>query len=126
MKHAFITINGRAFPAPKRGLNIKTMTAVSDGRNEQNVFIGQRIGRDMQKIENVEWPLLSADLWSLILKQLSNFVFNVTYLDPVSNEWITRKMYVSDRDCQPYRVDPITGKTTHYTSCKCSFVDVGV
>ena len=110
MKHAFLTINGRKFPAPKRGLNIKTMTTVSDGRNEQNVFIGQRIGRDMQKIVN----------------QLSNFVFNVTYLDPVSNDWVTRKMYVSDRDCQPYRVDPVTGKTTQYTSCKCSFVDVGV
>ena len=126
MKHAFLTINGRKFPAPKRGLNIKTMTTVSDGRNEQNVFIGQRIGRDMQKIENVEWPLLSAELWSVILNQLSNFVFNVTYLDPVSNDWVTRKMYVSDRDYQPYRVDPVTGKTTQYTSCKCSFVDVGV
>lgn len=125
MKHAFMAINGREFPAPKKGLKIKIMTTVSDGRSEQNIFIGQRIGRDLQKIENIEWPYLSAELWNTVLQCLSSFVFNVTYCDPVTNEWVTRKMYISDRECEPFRVDPVTGKTILYKSCKCSMVETG-
>lgn len=125
MKQAFITINGRSFPTPKRGLKIKTMTTIQEGRNEQNALIAQRIGRDLQNIEGVEWPYLPADLWSIILQQLADFVFDISYLDPVTNEWITRKMYVSDRECEPYRIDPISKKTLMYKGCKCSFIDTG-
>lgn len=125
MKHSFLTIDGVAFPTPKRGVNIKIMTTVSDGRSESNVFKGQKVGRDLQKIENVIWPFLDADTWSVILKKAERFTFNVTYLDPVSNDWITRKMYVSDRECQPYKLDPNSGKTIKYAECKCSFVDAG-
>lgn len=125
MKHAFITINGKNFPAPKRGLKINTITSYCEAKNEQNAFIGQRIGRDQQNIEGIEWPYLSASDWSVIQKQLADFIFDVTYLDPVSNEWITRKMYVIDRECEPYRIDPVTGKTLVYKACKCSFVDTG-
>lgn len=125
MKQAFLIINGKSFPAPKRGLHIKTITTIHEAKNEHNAFIGQRIGRDQQNIEGVEWPYLSASDWSVILKQLSDFVFDVTYLDPVTNDWITRKMYVTDRECEPYRIDPATGKTVMYKACKCNFVDTG-
>lgn len=126
MKQAFIMINGRTFPAPQRGVGIKITTTVSDGRNDQNAFVGQRVGRDLQKIENIEWPYLSADIWSMILGQLESFLFDITYCDPVTNDWITRKMYITDRECQPYKLDPETGKTIKYKSCKCSFVDAGL
>ena len=113
------------FPAPKRGISIKIMTTVSDGRNEVNAFIGQRIGRDLQKIENIEWPYLTAEQWSKILRESEKFLFDVTYCDPVTNNWVTRKMYISDREGKPYRIDPVTGKTIVYTDCKCSIVDAG-
>lgn len=125
MKQAILRINGVDYPAPKRGMSIKIMTTVSDGRNETNAFIGQRVGRDLQKIESIEWPILSSEQWSRILRESEKFLFDVTYCDPVRNNWVTRKMYVSDREGQPYRIDQKTGKTIMYANCKCSFVDAG-
>lgn len=125
MKHPFLIINGMEYPCPKKGMNIKIITTVSSGRNENNAFIGQRVGRDMQKLDAIEWPKLTAEQWSRILKESEKFLFDVTYCDPVTNDWVTRKMYISDREGKPDKVDQVTGKTILYTDCKCSIVDAG-
>ena len=61
-----IIINGRDFPAPDVGANIVVATYVSDGKNALGEFVGQKIGRDQVKIENLQWKFLDAATWSEI------------------------------------------------------------
>ena len=56
---ATITINGRDFPAPDVGASIVIATYVSDGKNALGEFVGQKIGRDQIKLENMQWKFLS-------------------------------------------------------------------
>ena len=127
---AFITISngGGALecPFPKRGLELQTATFVDAARNVNGVVIGQKIGRDQYKINNVEWPALSADQWSRILRKLDeSFYVDVKFPDQVTNSWKTIKMYPGDRSAEPYWLDPETGLPTLYINCKVNFVDVG-
>ena len=57
---AVITINGREFPSPDIGGNLIVATNVSDGKNALGEFIGQRVGRDQYKFENLQWKFLPA------------------------------------------------------------------
>ena len=56
----FIRVNGKPFPAPKRYPGMVVATAVDAGRNCNNKVVGQKIGRDNYKIDNLEWPYLDA------------------------------------------------------------------
>lgn len=99
---------------------------MDSARNSNGVLIGQKIGRDQQKIESVEWVGLTATEWSNILKILdANFICNVTYPDMVTNTWITRRMYCGDRTAEPLFIDKTTGLPTKYKSCKVNFIDTG-
>ena len=41
---AFIKINGREYPCPRRGLNLMTATIVDSARNANAVVVGQVVG----------------------------------------------------------------------------------
>ena len=58
---AVLTINGRVVPAPDSGANLIVATNVSDGKNAHGEFIGQRVGRDQYKFENLQWKFLPAE-----------------------------------------------------------------
>lgn len=120
----YLAINGVSIPYPKRGVKATVVTVVDSGRNADGVVVGQRIGRDQYKIDTLEWPYLTAAEWSQILQLVSNFYFNVTFYDPVSNGLKTLKMYCGDRSAEPYWVDG-NGKPTHYINCKMNLIDVG-
>lgn len=49
----FIYINGREFPSPDRGLEFLVATFVSTGKNANGEFVGQRVGRDQYKLNNL-------------------------------------------------------------------------
>lgn len=121
---AFITINGNAYPAPKRGLNFQVSTIVDSARNANGVVVGQIVGREQQKINSLEWPHLSAELWSAILQEFENFYVVVSYPDMVTNTWTTRKMYPGDRSATPLWLDD-SGFPTDYINCKVNLIDVG-
>lgn len=121
---AFLQINGHQLPTPKRGVNIIVSTTVDGGRNANGVVVGQRIGRDIYKIDALEWPWLTAEQWENILKWMKDFYFNVTFVDPVNNGFRTIKMYCGDRHAEPYYVDRY-GKPTHYQNCKVNLIDTG-
>jgi len=124
--HAFITINGKLFPAPATGIGFEIATTVSDGRNANNQFVGQKVGRDQQKIPDVTWPHLTAAVWSELLQELEKFELTVTYPDMVNNAWKTVKMYPGNRTATVFKVSPVTGLPTEYINCKCSIVDMGL
>ena len=121
---AFLAINGHQLPPPKRGVNIVVSTVVDGGRNADGVVVGQRIGRDLYKIDALEWPWLTAEQWNNILKWMKDFYFNVTFPDPVTGNFITKRMYCGDRQATPYYVDGYS-KPTHYKDCKVNLIDTG-
>lgn len=121
---AYLAINGYELPPCKRGVAPIVTTVVDAGRNANGTVVGQRVGRDQYKIDGLEWSWLTAEQWSRILSILSNFFVYVTFPDPVTNEFITIKMYPGDRTAEPYWVDE-DGHPTHYRNCKVNLIDVG-
>lgn len=123
--NATIYVNGKAFPSPKRGLNFIVSTLVTTARNANGEVVGQKVGRDQNKLDTLVWPMLDAQTWSDMLKEFDKFFVTVKFPDMVSNEWRTRKMYPSDRSAEPYEVDE-NGFPTKYINCKVNLVDCGV
>lgn len=120
-----ITINGRDFPAPDVGANIIIATYVSDGKNALGEFVGQKIGRDQVKIENLQWKFLDADTWSAILKEFDKFVVTATIPDMLNNTFRTLRMYPGNRTAIPVEFD-FAGMPTRYKDCKVNIIDCGV
>lgn len=121
---AYLEINGYELPPSKRGVSVVVTTVVDAGRNANGAVVGQRVGRDLYKIDGLEWSWLTASQWERILKTLSNFFVYVTFNDPVTNGRKTIKMYCGDRTGEPYWVDG-DGKPTHYRDCKVNLIDCG-
>ena len=122
---AFIKINDHEYPAPRRGLSLMVATIVDAARNANAVTVGQKIGRDQQKIDNLFWGYLDAETWSAILKEFEDFYVTVSYPDMVNNTWTTRKMYPGDRTAEPYHIDPETHLPLDYINCKVKLIDCG-
>ena len=121
----YITINGKEFPQPSRGLNQIITTAVNAARNANGVVIGQVIGRNQYKIDNLEWKYLTADQWADMLDEFSNFYVNVKFPAMDTGEWKTLKMYPGDRTATPFHVDPSSGLPLDYIDCRVNIIDVG-
>lgn len=121
----FIKVNGKKFPAPKRGLDMTVSTAVNAARNANNKVVGQKIGRDNYKIGSCEWAWLDADTWSAILKEFDeHFYSTVEFFDMVNNTRRTLTMYCGDRSAQPYWVNS-DGTVKTYKDCKMNLIDTG-
>lgn len=121
----FIKINGHTYPQPRRGLELMTATIVDSARNANGVVTGQVVGRQQQKINNLEWGVLDAETWAAILQEFDDFYVTVSYPDMVHNRWTTRKMYPGDRTATVLRVDDDTGLPRTYVNCKVNLIDVG-
>ena len=121
---AYLALNGYELPSPKRGVEPLVTTIVDAGRDANGVVVGQRIGRDQYKLNNLEWSWLDAATWSRILSILSNFFVYVTFPDPVTNKMVTIRMYPGDRSAEPYYLDD-SGMPTHYRNCKFNLIDTG-
>ena len=121
----FIKINGHEYPCPRRGLEMLVATIVDSARNANAVVVGQVVGREQQKLNNLEWAYLTAEQWSAILKEFSNFYVTVSYPDMVNNTWTTRKMYPGDRTAEPFHLDPVTKLPIDYINCKVNLIDCG-
>lgn len=123
---AMIYINGKAFPYPARGLEMIVSTMVDSGRNANGEVVGQKVGRDNYKLNNLVWPYLDSKTWSEMLKEFTNFFVIAKIPDMVNNDWITIKMYPGDRSAKPQWIDKKTGLPTHYVNCKVNIIDCGV
>lgn len=120
----YLAINGQELPSCKRGVKPIVTTVVNAARNANGVFVGQKIGRDLYKIDSLEWSFLTAEEWARILKLLDAFVVNVTFHDPVKNTTVTIPMYCGDRTAEPYWINE-SGAPTHYRNCKVNLIDTG-
>ena len=122
---AVITINGREFPAPDIGGHLVVATNVSDGKNALGEFIGQRVGRDQYKFENLQWKFLPAETWATMLQEFDKFVVTAKVPDMVHNRMMTIRMYPGNRTATPAEFDP-SGLPTLYKDCKVNLIDCGV
>ena len=122
---ALIVIDGTSLPVPKRGMTETISTNVDDGRNAQGEMVGERVGRDIYKLDNLEWVWLNKQQWSNILKLVSGFKFHVTFPDSVNGGFCTHLMYCGDRHAEPYYINS-NGDFTFYRSCKMNLIDCGI
>lgn len=122
---AFITINGRDFPSPDQGLELLVATFVTDGKNANGEFIGDKVGRDQIKINNLQWKFLDHATWSGILQEFKSFVVTAKVPDMVNGGWVTLQMYPGNRTAIPCATDS-QGLPTMYKDCKVNLVDCGV
>lgn len=52
---AFLNVNGYDFPCPLHGFQYTISTTVNAGRNANNAVIGQKVGRDLIKLDSMQW-----------------------------------------------------------------------
>lgn len=125
MSAPFIYINGIPFPPPKMGMSYTVTTTVDSSRNANAQVIGNKVGRDQIKLDNLEWPILDAHTWGKALREFRKFKLDVKYYDPVEEKFITRKFYPGDRSFILHKVDKNTGIPLEYRECKCNLIDMG-
>lgn len=120
-----ITIGGTPIKNP-RDYSGQTTTLVEGGRNASGYFVGDVIRDSMSKVD-ASWLTLSAEEWSNILKLFDkahggSFIQSVTFLDQVSNTFVTKEMYVSDRTSTMKMIQ--VGDRVFYEGCKLALVEV--
>jgi hypothetical protein len=124
---ALVRVAGLDLPEPST-YSGNTSTLVDSGRNVQGELIASVIREDVAKVE-MTWNYLTAEQWAAINKKFSgkhggSFFNDVTFYDQTSGDWITRRMYVSDRSAGMWRRDPTNGNILGWTGCKLSLIEV--
>lgn len=122
---AFLELNGTPIPTPARGLEFVLSTAVNSGRNAENKVIGEKVGRDTLKYNNLTWKWLKAEDWEKICRILDSFFVNAKMWHPTKGKFVTIQIYPGDRSAQPYMLDK-NGKPTVYVDCKVNLIDTNV
>lgn len=122
---SFLNVNGYDYPCPRYGFTYTISTAVSAGRNANNQVIGQKVGRDIYKLDNLSWVGLSIQQRQMILQSLEPFFVPVTFEDFRTGQPITIMMYPSDRTGKPLFVDRNTHMVSKDESLSFSLVDCG-
>lgn len=123
---AFLNVNGYDFPCPRRGFSYTITTTVNSGRNANNAVVGQRVGRDLFKLDNMEWVGLDAKVWQRMLKAVEPFYVPVTFEDYRTGKPTTIIMYPGDRSATPLWVDKKRHIIKTYENCKFNLVDAGL
>ena len=101
------------------------MGTVNAGRNANDAVIGQVVGRDLYKLDNMEWAALPAETWQKMLKAVEPFYIPVTFEDYRTGKPITITMYPGDKTAKPLFVDKKTHIVTKYENCKFNLIDCG-
>jgi len=122
---ALLVINGQTFPTPIRGLNEVVSTNVNSGRNALGEMVGERVGRDIYKLDSLEWRWLTKQQWQSMLTAVSGFKFHATFPDVVHGGYCTHLCYCGDRSCEPYYISS-SGDFQFYRSCKMNIIDCGI
>ena len=119
-----IIINGLVVPAPDEGYEVNESTYGDFGRNALNEVTGQVIGRNLWKIEGLQWSRLTVEQWKAIKQALKPFFVPVTFTDD-ANERHTMTMYPSDRKAKPMRYIKTTQEFGYVKTCKFNLIDCG-
>ena len=123
---SFLNVNGYDFPPPRRGFSWTISTTVNAGRNANNAVIGDRVGRDLYKLDNMEWVGLAPAQRKMMLKAIEPFYVPVTFEDMKNpGHPITIIMYPVDRNGSSLFVDRLTHMVLHDETLKFNLIDTG-
>lgn len=122
---AFLNVNGYDWPAPMRGFTYVFSTTVNTGRNVNNAVIGRRVGRDLIKLDAMQWNGLKAETRQMMLKSLEDFYVPVTFEDYRTGKPTTIIMYPGDRKGKPLWVDKLSHIVTMDESFTVNLIDAG-
>ena len=123
---SFLNVNGYDFPCPGVGFTYTITTTVNAGRNANNAVIGQRVGRDLYKLDNLQWVGLMPETWRMMLAAVEPFYVPVTFEDFRTGKPITIIMYPGDRTAKPLFADKNSHLVTKYENCKFNLIDAGL
>lgn len=118
-----LKINGVQMPAPDAGYEIQEMTNVDAGRNANGVVVGQKVGRNVWKLEGLQWTKLTPTEWKTIKNALAPFFVKVTFTAD-DNRQHTVTMYPGDRSSKPIKASNLT--YTAFRECKFNLIDCGI
>lgn len=123
---AFLNVNGYDFPTPRRGFSWTITTAVDGARNVNNAAVGQRVGRDLYKLDNMEWVGLSPKTRQMMLNAVKPFYIPVTFEDMANpGNPITITMYPGDRTGSPLFINQLTHMIERDQTLKFNLIDAG-
>lgn len=123
---SFLNVNGYDFPPPRRGFSWTISTTVNAGRNANNAVVGDRVGRDLYKLDNMEWVGLTPKQREMMLKAIEPFYVPVTFEDMKKpGHPITIIMYPGDRSGSPLFVDRLTHMVLQDETLKFNLIDTG-
>ena len=123
---SFLNVNGYDFPPPRRGFSWTISTTVNAGRNANNAVVGDRVGRDLYKLDNMEWVGLTPKQREMMLKAIEPFYVPVTFEDMKRpGHPITIIMYPGDRSGSPLFVDRLTHMVLQDETLKFNLIDTG-
>jgi len=71
-------------------------TAVNAARNANATFVGEKVGRDNHKLNNLEWTGISGDAAAYILQLFRDFTAYATFVDITTNSMHAIKIYRGD------------------------------
>ena len=109
---SFLNVNVYDLPSPRYGFQYVIQTTVDAGRNLNGAMVGQKVGRDLIKLDQLQWVGLDTAERERILQLFDDFFVDVTLEDCRTGQPITIKMYPGDRTVKPLFVD----KETHMIS----------
>ena len=124
---ALVSVRGYDFPEPST-YSGNTATLVDSARNVSGRMVGSVIRDDVAKVE-ISWRYLTVEQWARIQKCFRNssggrFINLVDFFDQSVGGWVTKEMYVSDRNAGMWRRDPKTGEILGWTDCRLALVEV--
>lgn len=122
---SFLNVNGYDLPCPRYGFQYIISTAVDAGRNLNNAVVGQKVGRDVIKLDTLQWVGLKPAERQRILQALEPFFVPVTFEDCRTGSPTTVMMYCGDRTIKPLFVDKNTHQTTQDEVLSVNLIDCG-
>ena len=125
MAQTFLYINDTPVQCPSTGLEVVISTAVNSGRNANNEVVGEVVGRNVLKYNNLQWAWLEADEWHKICALFSSFFVTARIWNPEAGGWTTLKMYPGDRSAEIYWLNE-DGTPKNYRNCKVNIIDCGI
>ena len=127
---AFVqTTGGILLPTPMLGSgNTIIATNVDGSRNESGNFIGSVVVNDKLKIE-MSFAHMTPTEFMNFLKiwdraQGGAFVNDFIVFDPRVNDFVTKKMYVGDRNGRPCLLNPSTFVPKYWVDIKANLIEV--
>lgn len=122
---SFLNINGYDMPCPRYGFEWVLSTNVDAGRNLNGAVVGQVVGRELYKLNNLQWVGLYPDQRRMILKALEPFFVPCTFEDYRTGGIITVTMYPGDRTGKPLFADTLSHMVTRDETLSFNLIDCG-